>query len=527
MACADTPQRSAIPDLGDTPSAQLRKVRDQIVKNLESGGELYFDIFRSLQITRDGYQRFFDGVIRVIRNKHMDDLKRGTEASLQHLTDLTLRAFGYIVWTPGSPWLIHDDELPEDEVRLMHVRGAGKENDENARFYPIFEQLWLLMRNVLFERRPPRRPRGQAPRRRRQTQPSTPATQFDREDVGNLADTESSSSVAGPATMTFERNQAEVTRRVETLGERVSSRMPPATNRVMTADETEEGIVDLVVRLSQIRARSDPRIFAALWEQHIMRVEEFDAIEAEREESEPTAATASTTGDFGKDPNASQSHEPWISRGNPIEPVFLDSTLLRPIRPSVMSVYISVHHVASPVLLPENINLVLNPTAAASDVSQQAYHWLDAPVEEHTMHRFFTGINWRIKDHASKILGYVFSYGWNDALRFVSTGRLEFRGLAELDYKVAQEQGTENGGNEDAMDVDDCTANAKGKGKAKARATKESKVSQSVEFHLVQYRFLGMGWQQLQEDLAHAAKNGVRIYRMKVGVIALAQTAEA
>src|SRR5256885_17070177 len=47
-------------------------------------------------------------------------------------------------------------------------------------------------------------------------------------------------------------------------------------NRLMSADETDKAIFDLVVRLANIRESSDPEIFQQLWDQHIGRIDELD-----------------------------------------------------------------------------------------------------------------------------------------------------------------------------------------------------------------------------------------------------------
>ncbi|EXJ81609.1 hypothetical protein A1O1_07674 [Capronia coronata CBS 617.96] len=499
-----------IPDLTDIPGAELRKLPEGDIKENEIYGQVYSNTFRELQIGNDQHERFYDGVIRVIRNKHPEEIKRGTEASLKQLTDLTLRGFGYIVWKEGSTWLIPADELDEDEVRLVHVRGAGIENADNARFYPLFRDLWILMRNLMFEHRgPPRRQRRatQRPRARRQTR-------REREESPYLADADSDFSPPPPAPKMSDsqRNQVKSARRQDNLEDMIGTAL--AENRMLTAEETGKAILDLTVRLSKIRTRSDPDSFATLWEEHIMRIEEIDAAVEANGQAYTTEAEAPIFNggvaptQFG----SSQANEPWNGNGNPLGPVFPDANMVQPVRPAEMSVYITVQHLSSLALLPENLNAMFNPTAAASRPAQQAYHWPDAPVEELEITRFFAGVNRRINDKTDKILGYIFSYGWNDTLRFVSTGRFECRALAKED---------ENG-SPDAMDVNGFPIYKKTK-RPRPQAKKPNG-SGLVDFHEAQYEFLGMGWRQLQEDLDYAARNGVRVYRMKVGVVALAPT---
>ncbi|KAL2433768.1 hypothetical protein ABEF95_010423 [Exophiala dermatitidis] len=603
-------------DLTDVPNTLLRKVPEKDVRAAELEGQYYHPIMRQLQIRPDQFDRFYNGVIRHIRNKHTEEIKRNTDASHRQLTTLLLRGFGYLIWTSGSEWTLDDNDLEPGEVRMTHVRGEGKENDENVRFFPIFKELWTRMRNVLFEPRPTARP---APRRRPAVDPtarrrrpdprrtrtttltgnvttntavgadtSAPSSSFTPNPVNSsyyTADEVSALSTGG-ASQTYstmpppttnpsghgqgQASGAGASRRPATLEERVFSQVPAQLPRNMTAGETDDAIIDLIAMLARIRARSDPEVFAALWEQHIMRIDEYDAVEAQNAqdamaETRATSAAqlgltssefedftlfpgddnnASTTGVQGTTPNSSQANEPWASSGNPVPPTHAQRTALTPIRPAIMSIYITVQHIATPVLLPADINAVFRPTAAATtDVSRQAYHWPDAPVEPDRIVQFFIGINRRIDDMTPKILGYVFSYGWNDSIRFVSTGRLELRNLDDF-VKVENEEtsikdGNKDGNNDKTGNTNDGNNNGKadnnngdnGGGKNKKKKNKKKNKNPPVpttipqeddDFRLDQYRFLTIGWQQLQDELDHAARQGVRVYRMKVGVVALA-----
>ena len=51
---------------------------------------------------------------------------------------------------------------------------------------------------------------------------------------------------------------------------------PEPSNRHMSADETDKAIIDLVVRLADTRARSDPATFQQIWDQHIGRIDELE-----------------------------------------------------------------------------------------------------------------------------------------------------------------------------------------------------------------------------------------------------------
>src|SRR4051794_41079931 len=48
------------------------------------------------------------------------------------------------------------------------------------------------------------------------------------------------------------------------------------SKRLMSADEIDKAIFDLVVRLADIRESSDPETFQQLWDQHVGRVDELD-----------------------------------------------------------------------------------------------------------------------------------------------------------------------------------------------------------------------------------------------------------
>ena len=118
-----------IPDLAAVPANELRKLTEMTVVPVEGNGDLYAPSFRELQVREEKYFDFHNGVVRVIRNKHHEQVKRCTDYSVRHLTDLVLRAFGYIVWSTGSEWLIDEDELDEGEARLVYRKGRNQVPD--------------------------------------------------------------------------------------------------------------------------------------------------------------------------------------------------------------------------------------------------------------------------------------------------------------------------------------------------------------------------------------------------------------
>lgn len=109
-------------DLASVDGNHLSRLPETEVRAKELSGQLYSDIFRRLQIRPGKYEDFYNGVVRFIRNKHVAEIKRGTNASFTYTSRLLLRAFGYIVWPPGSEWLIDDADLSAGEVRLTYSR---------------------------------------------------------------------------------------------------------------------------------------------------------------------------------------------------------------------------------------------------------------------------------------------------------------------------------------------------------------------------------------------------------------------
>jgi len=133
-----TPQEIAdfvanLHDLGDVKGGDLRKLNHADYDRLEQYGALYGDFYRQLQISPAHHFKFWDGILRLTRRKHLDDLKRGTPASFRNLTEVVLRGFGYIIWRANSAWLLPLDQLGEGEELLVYVRQGGPENSANAR----------------------------------------------------------------------------------------------------------------------------------------------------------------------------------------------------------------------------------------------------------------------------------------------------------------------------------------------------------------------------------------------------------
>jgi hypothetical protein len=118
-----------------TPAAaeagELRKLPEASARVSEAHGLLYAAAFRRLQIRPDKHAEFYNGVVRVIRNKHHAQIKRGSDSSFKFISERLLRAFGYIVWVPNSDWLLPDDQLADGEVKLLYSRPKARQKVED------------------------------------------------------------------------------------------------------------------------------------------------------------------------------------------------------------------------------------------------------------------------------------------------------------------------------------------------------------------------------------------------------------
>ncbi len=272
---------------------------------------------------------------------------------------------------------------------------------QQQRFFTILQPLWVRMRNVLFTPRTQSTPRG----RRRVGRPRNLSTVKD--DEAEYQDLSDSQTPSSPPASSLDRARARSQQKITNLQARMAEVTP--TDQKMTYAETERGLVDLIVALSKLRARSDPHIFESLWQEKIMRIDEVED-EVPEEDSTVTDNAVVAQGMIPiNEPtttSTSMSNEPFNSRGIPIKD---PNSIIPPTLPSVMSIWISTAYMPSITLsddgLPNHVH-VFAPEA-------KAYHWVDAPVENLDMSRFIEGVNYRVTTPASKVLGYVLSYGWN------------------------------------------------------------------------------------------------------------------
>jgi hypothetical protein len=190
----------------------------------------------------------------------------------------------------------------------------------------------------------------------------------------------------------------------------------------MSADATEDAIIELTIFLKQIRANSHPIVFDKLWEANIMRLEEGEQINGESPDYEAEAwGVARQQGEQDIRPSIDQtsllsgagtvraganlSNEPFASQGPPLRPYFPVPTLLPPLLPETMMVYIST-----------------TPIRNAA-YQQRTYAWIDAPVKRDDIASFFRGIDLRVDGLGEDdVRGWTLSYGWDDMCRWIENG---------------------------------------------------------------------------------------------------------
>jgi hypothetical protein len=187
----------------------------------------------------------------------------------------------------------------------------------------------------------------------------------------------------------------------------------------MSADETDQAIVDLVVRLADTRARSNPDIFQRLWDQHVGRVDELENSRHALGQAEDLMRTP----DAAVPQNSTLSNEPFATAGNPVPQPW--PRALPAHAPAVMAVYITT-------------------APAESPYTHQAYEWLDAPVRMVDQSAFYSGVMLRVKMTAGRVTGLVMSYGWCDVCRWITkgaAGEKEGWSVLQSDLALAAERG--------------------------------------------------------------------------------------
>ncbi|RVX65840.1 hypothetical protein B0A52_10297 [Exophiala mesophila] len=504
-------------DLTDFSADQLRKLTDKEARIREENGHIYANLFRQLQIKPGKYETFYEGTLRVVRNKHIELLKRGTSASLRTLTDLFLRGHGYLVWTENSIWQLDNSELGDGEVRLTYQRRPNKStasspagrgetpNQEpaNPKFYEILHAVWYLMRNTIFELKV-------MPKHRRRLVPKDLDLETD-------CYVDADSPFATPQMAIRPIIQTRTMCQAVTSSSTRSEYEAIALRRPLTTEEAEAAIMDLITHLHIIRSSSNTTVFDELFARQLARVEELEVaegftdqfgnvvtahgsperpasppmfeIQVQYQDTQPTRATQPKN----------LSNEPWMTDGNPLKPV---QQFVPPTIPSLMSIYISSAR-ASPYLTTSHLTATDLSSVMESRTTMAslapAYHWPGAPVMNEDMTKFFAGINNRIEDPLNTIVGYMFSYGWNDTCRFVSSGLQELA-VQDKIRKLRAINGED--GHETYQDLID---------------PRREKWEPEPE----QWQYIRLGWADFQNDVTHAARLGVSVWRMKVCVLVL------
>ncbi|KAL6241025.1 hypothetical protein RBB50_012120 [Rhinocladiella similis] len=496
----------SLPDLAGIEARHLRRASNHDAKTVERQGLVYTDMYRQLQLKPQKYLEFYNGVLWPLRYNHLEEIQRGTPAGYKAFTNRLLRGYGYIIWPDGpSEWLMDEADLDEGEVRLKYVKPSGRAGastvPENARFCTIFDAFWTRMRNAIFTRRtqttaPSHRRVGG--RVRRNSNKGGPKTHQRSSPVNNDNESdENDNRAALPPPTPFERARGRSQQRIVDLQARMAEVSPPGRHPMLTYGELDQALIRLTVDLSTIRARSDANMFASLWEEKIMRLDEIESELPEDPVLVEMINNAIARGDMPAPPEGPPPvlcNEPFNTRGNPVRD---PNSNIPPTIPSTMSIWINTLYLPVVTLTEADITAGVGSFAQSSG----SYHWVDAPVEEVDMNRFIEGVNLRIAPTPSKIMGYVLCYGWNDTSRFLSTGQFETYGRIKTTERM----------NED-------TSAATVAGPSTATAAPRGG---DTDFPLHQWSVIRPGWADFRNDLVRASLDGVKIWRMRVCVVAL------
>ena len=75
---------------------------------------------------------------------------------------------------------------------------------------------------------------------------------------------------SSPMTTLNRRARATAAKKVEDLAAKVANNFPVPIPQRMNADQVDEALVELIGRLADIRASSDPHVFEELWQEKIV-----------------------------------------------------------------------------------------------------------------------------------------------------------------------------------------------------------------------------------------------------------------
>ena len=428
---------------------------------------------------------------------------------IKDLSRTFVRGYCKILYrTAPSKWLVPEAELQlEGKERLQFTPNNSETDGPNAHFYRILEPMWWIMRDIVFEVKLPAKRRGQPKR----TIDGVLKEGVNDDSYQGDNDTEVDLQLPREKSMVprgrgrppkavpkerFEDKQKQVLHRIEQKIEASDAKgSREHQHHVMTADQTDEAVYDLIGRLHDIRCQSQPDSFARSWETYLSRLDEIENIE-DFEYGVAINRAADVQLAAAQSPNTAlhtaieehpartrlrkiASHESWV----PVDPIempglmpisdphksVLSHAQSRPVDVSSIGNGASGSHVdlandvethrprnlsnepfntqgsPSPLdqlgrgqtpLIPSKISLYITTTPALQPYKDKSYHWPDAPVSITDCKRLFDGIDQRVA--VRNISSFTLSYGWNDVMRFIKNDEEGRRhGFSELRRDIA------------------------------------------------------------------------------------------
>jgi hypothetical protein len=422
---------------------------------------------------------------------------------IKDLSTLFLRGYGSILYhKQPDKWLLTDAELQaQGKTRIIFTVGDMSVDGKNAEFFRILEPMWWIMRGVVFEEKPMGRKRG---RGFKEEEEEGGSVQLEGMDVDGEPDelphkeqgviarprgrppktpaqTQAMKAAQSPK-MNFERNQQTVLQRIEVeIDARKTDRSWRKVTGRMTALETDEAVQELIVRLQEIRGRSESGAFERAWEVMLGRLEEVDGeevmgLDVAPSEMEvepplkkvkltettppPQAISLGLAAQQQVAPSGLALPQQVVSSG-PAPPQQGTSSGPIPSRPAILPGVAGTISSIAPnrqdlprtlppgnfanepfntvgppsilnrltlgqtPLIPSSISVYISTSPPLSPYSKSAYHWPSAPIGLADCKRLFDGIDQRVD--VRQISGYTFSYGWNDVMRAVGATDQEKR----------------------------------------------------------------------------------------------------
>ena len=85
----------------------LRKLPKAILEHTEIPSKIYAEVFEALQLKQDSWDRFFDHVVYVVRQKNLSKVQTGSDISIRTLSSTLLRGFAYKIWYEITITFVH------------------------------------------------------------------------------------------------------------------------------------------------------------------------------------------------------------------------------------------------------------------------------------------------------------------------------------------------------------------------------------------------------------------------------------